>query len=282
MRELMSIDAFTTFAEGLDHPECATRGPDGLIYAGGEAGQVYRVKPDDTFEQIATTGGFLLGICLDADRNVYACDIQRNEVMRITAAGEVSTYSSGTAQRRMQNPNFPVFDRSGNLYVTSSGHWKQDDGCIFRIRPGGDTEIVSEAARQFPNGCALSADERWLYVVLSLMPGVARLAIESDGTLGEPQTVIELPGTVPDGVAFDAAGNLFISCYTPDIIYRYSAGGELAVLAQDPCRVTLAAPTNIAFCGGDRRTLVAANLGRWHLSKVQMGEPGQSLNYPKL
>jgi gluconolactonase len=202
--------------------------------------------------------------------------------MRVTSAGEVSSYSGGTDQHRMQNPNFPVFDRLGNLYVTSSGHWKQHDGCVFRIRPGGATELVSDSARQFPNGCALSADERSLYVVLSLMPGVVRLAIAPDGKLGEPEPVIELPGTVPDGVAFDAAGNLFISCYTPDIIYHYSAGGELSVLAQDPHRVTLAAPTNIAFCGQDRRTLVAANLGRWHLSKVQMTEPGQPLNYPKL
>ena len=33
---LMSIDKFTMFVEGLDHPECVTRGPDGVTYAGGE------------------------------------------------------------------------------------------------------------------------------------------------------------------------------------------------------------------------------------------------------
>src|SRR5438093_7515716 len=166
--------------------------------------------------------------------------------MTVTPNGMASTYSSGTAQRPMVNPNFPVFDRAGNLYVTGSGHWKQHDGCIFRIRPGGKTEIVSESASRFPNGCCLSADEKWLYVVQSLMPGVVRLAISIDGILGKPEKVVELPGTVPDGVAFDAKGNLFISCYTPDIIYRLSPSGDLAVLAQDELHVTFASPTNIA------------------------------------
>ena len=112
-------------------------------------------------------------------------------------------------------------------------------------------------------------------------PGVVRLPIRgATERLGPPEKVVDLPGTVPDGVAFDAAGNLFISCYTPDIIFRFSPQGDLKVLTQDPLHVTLASPTNIAFCGEDRRTLVCANLGRWHLSKTQMVEPGAPLHYP--
>lgn len=280
---LIDIDSFEMFVEGLDHPECVTRGPDGATYAGGEAGQIYRVSFDGGKEQIATTGGFLLGICVDGSRNIYACDIARNEVMRIAPGGQVSVYSGGTAQRKMVNPNYGVFDAAGNLYVTASGHWKQHDGCIYRIRPGGETEMVDESARKFPNGCCLSPDGKWLYVVQSLMPGVVRLAIRGEKEkLGPPEKVVELPGTVPDGVAFDVKGNLFISCYTPDIIFRLSPAGELKVLAQDPYHVTFSSPTNIAFCGDDRRTLVAANLGRWHLSKTQVPEPGAPLNYPSL
>src|SRR5688572_25165482 len=113
-QSLMSIEDFSMFAEGLDHPECATRGPDGMTYAGGEAGQIYRVSLDGKHEQIATTNGFLLGICLDGNRNVYACDIGKKAVMKVTADGKVSIYSAGTSQRKMVNPNYPVFDRDGN------------------------------------------------------------------------------------------------------------------------------------------------------------------------
>jgi gluconolactonase len=279
---IMNVDDFSMFVEGLDHPECVTRGADGMTYAGGEAGQIYRLTLDGKHEQIGTTKGFLLGICLDGDQNVYACDIARNEVMRVTPNGGVSTYSTGAAQRKLVNPNYPVFDKQGNLYVTSSGHWKQSDGCTFRIRPGGETEVVDTAASNFPNGCCLSADDRALYVVQSLMPGVVKLPIGADGKLGAPSKVVELPGTVPDGVAFDVQGNLYISCYTPDIIYKLSPKGELQVLAHDVLRVTFASPTNIAFCGEDRKTLVVANLARWHLSKAAMPVAGQALNYPKI
>ena len=40
---ILPIDHFAQFADGLDHPEGVTAGPDGTLYAGGEAGQIYRV-----------------------------------------------------------------------------------------------------------------------------------------------------------------------------------------------------------------------------------------------
>ena len=39
----IELASFGTVATGLDHPEGVTVGPDGLLYAGGEAGQVYRI-----------------------------------------------------------------------------------------------------------------------------------------------------------------------------------------------------------------------------------------------
>jgi hypothetical protein len=44
----------------------------------------------------------------------------------------------------------------------------------------------------------------------------------------------------------------------------------------------LAAPTNVAFCGDDLRTVVAASLGRWHLSRGRAAVPGAPLHYPEL
>ena len=56
------LDRFVVFAEGLDHPEGVAWGPDGRIYAGGEAGQIYAIDGDGTVEQLASTGGFLYGM----------------------------------------------------------------------------------------------------------------------------------------------------------------------------------------------------------------------------
>src|SRR5215204_1114475 len=152
---LMRIEDFAPFVDGLDHPEGVAAGPQGEVYAGGEAGQIYRIDLNGSSEQIATTGGFVLGLCLDGDGAIYACDLARSAVMRITPDGTVSTYSSGAPGRDMAVPNYPVFDAAGNLYVSDSGAWKENGGCLFRIRPGGKTDLVGEGLEAFPNGMAL-------------------------------------------------------------------------------------------------------------------------------
>jgi gluconolactonase len=266
--------------DGLDHPECVTWGLDGYVYAGGEAGQIYRVGLDGSCREIACTGGFALGLCLDAAGAVYVCDIRRRAVLRILH-GEIATYSSGAPDRPMVNPNYPVFDRHGNLYVSDSGGWLKDDGCLLRVRPGGHTEVVSAEVRQFPNGMALGPGGTHLYVVLSTTePGVVRVALGEDGSVGPPKRVLHLPRTVPDGLAFDAAGNLYVSCYTPNAIFRLSPRGDLALLAEDWQATTIAAPANLAFCGPDLRTLVLASLSRWHLACAPVETPGLPLVYP--
>ena len=274
-KSLMNIDNFVPFIEGLDHPEGVTWGPDGYVYAGGEAGQIYRVNLDDgTSTEIGNTGGFVLGLCLDEGRNVYACDLEKPAVMRITPAGKVSTYSEGAPTRSMKTPNYPVFDAAGNLYVSDSGGWKESNGCIFRVRPNGETEVVSDEALNFANGMALSADGAELYVVLSLAPGVGKVQLRGDGSVGPMQHVVTLERTVPDGVAFDVEGNLYIACYTPDRIYRLTPDGELDIVVEDWESTVLSSPTNIAFGGPDLSTLIVASLARWHLTKAQMPVPG--------
>ena len=108
------------------------------------------------------------------------------------------------------------------------------------------------------------------------------IEIEPDGSAGDVRTVVELPCTVPDGVAFDTDGKLYIACYRPDRIYRYTTSGQLEALADDFEGTIIAAPTNIAFCGAERDILLSANLGRWHITRYETGTRGLSLHYPEL
>ena len=120
---VLSLNDVSILAEGLDHPECVAWGPDGYLYAGGEAGQIYRISLCGEITEIASTGGFILGITLDGSGNIYACDTKKHAVMRIDQRGNVAVYSHGAADRKMTAPNFSVFDRNGNLYVSDSGDW---------------------------------------------------------------------------------------------------------------------------------------------------------------
>lgn len=274
----------SVLVDGLDHPEGIAWGADGYAYAGGEAGQLYRIDVERReVRQFAATGGFILGIALDASHNLYACDPVNHCVQRVTQGGVVTTYSSGTPEEPLQTPNYPAFDSQGNLYVADSGDWKGDNGLIYRIRPGGRAEVWSRAVGTFPNGLCLGPGGDHLYVALSLNPPrVDRVRIRRDGSAGAVQTVVELPLTVPDGLAFDQQGNLYVSCYRPDTIYRLSPSGALDVLAEDFEGTKIACPTNIAFCGRQRDILLGANLGRWHITRYEAGAAGLPLHYPRL
>ena len=277
--------ALSVMVDGLDHPEGLALSPSGHLWAGGEAGQIYRIDPESAeFEEVATTGGFLLGVTVDGDGLVYVCDVKNRQVSRYDPeSGELSVYSRGTAERPMINPNWAAFDSAGNLYCTDSGTWKGDDGWIWLIAPGGAARVWSTESSNFPNGCCMAADQRSLLVLESLTPALVRIPINADGSAGKREVLVELPGTVPDGVSLDTDGNAYICCYRPDRILRVDPAGAVEVIGDDPQGTLLAAPTNSAWFGPELTRCACPNLGRWHLTEIEVpGARGLPLNHPRL
>ena len=260
--------------------------PDGMAYAGGEAGQLYRIDIGRrTADQIATTGaGLNAGLALDKTGNIYLCNVGSKVVNKVTPEGAVSVYSAGSHERQLITPNYPAFDGDGYLYVTDSGAWKADNGCVWSIAPGGAATVINTECCQFPNGCAVSPDGIYLYIAMSLnAPRVVRLPIAGGRQNGPVETVVELPGTVPDGLAFCDDGGLLISCYRPDVIFRYTPDGSLTVVMEDYEGTLLGAPTNVCFAGPELSVLLWANLGRWHIGmNAKTGLRGVPLFYPAI
>ena len=70
-------------------------GRDGALYAGGEAGQVYRISADGVdVRTLGNAGGFCLGITLDKEQNIYICDCGKRALLRMTQAGKVTTIAA--------------------------------------------------------------------------------------------------------------------------------------------------------------------------------------------
>jgi len=274
-----SIDNVQIVADGLDHPECVAWHPDGSLWAGGEAGQIYRIDPKGRVEEVANTGGFILGLAFSPDCEWLAiCDLRKRCVWRLDIDNlALDIFSTGAEDHSFNIPNFPCFDRSGSLYVSESGAFRTTTGKVLRFDSAGYGEVWSDGPFNFANGLALSPDEKHLYVVSSFLPGIERVAIAANGSAGRREVVVELPGTVPDGIAFDAAGDLYISCYAPNAIYRLGRNGKLDTVIDDWEAHTLCNPTNIAFGGTALDSLFFANLGRWHVGKIDIGIPGLKL-----
>lgn len=111
---------------------------------------------------------------------------------------------------------------------------------------------------------------------------VVRVPIRPDGRAGEPATVVELPGSQPDGIALAADGTMLVSCYRPDRIWVIEPGGRPEVLAEDPDGIVLNQPANVAFIGARLDRVAVSSLGGWSLLEVDVGLRGLPLRTPRL
>jgi gluconolactonase len=285
---MLPVERIRVYADGLDHPEGVTVGPDGVVYAGGEAGQVYRlIGEGEPPELVAVSeGGFTLGLALDAAGRVYTCDARRKAVMRFEGGKPPERFAWRPDDDPIAGCNHCAFDSAGRLYFSDSGHWPVPDGRILRADPeGGVAEVWCDRLNTLPNGVCLGPGEEHLYVAMSFGPGrIDRVAIRSDGTAGLVETWIDLGNLVPDGLAFAENGDLYVVTYRPDAVLVIRNGSRrVELVAEDLAGSVLAAPTNVAFgIVGGEPVLFCANIGRWHVALLPLGVPGLPLAYPSL
>jgi gluconolactonase len=250
---------------GIDHAEGLAVDTDGTVWAGGEEGQVYCGRLEEEPREVARLPGRTLGFAVDGDGNAYCATIAEPGLFRITPDGDVALLSTGAPDRPAVEPNYPAFLPGGLLLFSDSGAWGADDGCIYVVSPGGESRVADTSASRFPNGLAVLDEGRILAVVESTLPGISILSVAEDGSLADRRVLVEMPGTIPDGLALDARGRLLISCWAPDAVFVLEPDGALRLLVHDPYRFVLNEPTNIAFLPGTSR-LVAANYGERFLS----------------
>lgn len=264
-------------ATGLGRPGGVAVARDGAVYSAGEAGQIYRISPDDQHaEVIANTGGGCLGLTLNREDQIYVCDWRRRAVVRIERQRRSEVFAEATDGWPFILPNCPLFGYRGSLFVSDSGDRGGANGFIAVISGDGRSEICHPGPFHFANGLALSRCGGFLYVVESSANRVVCIQL-LNGQAGAVSVFAEGLERAPDGLAFDEVGNLYVTCYASDTIYRISLDGHKDTLCADPDAYVLDRPTNCAF-GGDRRDrLMIANLGGEHPSVLDMPIAGMRL-----
>jgi gluconolactonase len=263
------MERFEIFANGLDHPECLAFDRGGQLWAGGEAGQIYSISPAGALETVAQVEGFCAGIAWTPDdQELFVCNPQHG-IIRVTRPGKWSVFAKSVGTHQLVSPNYGVFDRSGNYYVTDSGNWNKRNGWLLRYRSNGSGEIVA-GPFGYANGLALTADEQHLLMVESDTDSIYQI----DLATGAARIYAEDVGRFPDGLALDVDGNLFAACYASDDVHRISPDGEKKLFAYDRWGILLSRPTNLAFRDG---YLYAANLGRTTITRAHVGRAGKPL-----
>lgn len=212
----------------------------GVQGAGGDGGPAAIAQLSDVFWVTADAGG-----------NVYAADTDNGKVRMIGGDGVINTIAGGSGgdggpalQSQFVFPALLSTDPDGGLYVTELNRVRKVDssGAISTVAGNGTTGFsgdkgpaVNASLGLFPNGTALDSAGS-LYITDS-SNAVVRKVDRSTGVIttvvgdfnkqcapvvsGAPAVSSSL--CLPQAVAFDASGNMYISDYIESQVYAVSA-----------------------------------------------------------
>lgn len=283
IEETRIVGADTWLETKLDHPEDVVVAEDSSLYTGGEGGQLYKIDPEtNSVTELATTGGFVLGVALGPEGNLYACDFQRHTVFRLSIGSQtmdrdLQTVITGGPDNPPWHPNYCTFDSAGRLYISDSGDradMSNANGCIYVIQPDGTGHVLTKDISAFPNGLALSDDESTLYVAETGTHEVWAVDLD-DGEVINIRFITDELGLV-DGLELDADGRLYAASIGDNAIYRYDLNtSTVETILCDSTGLTLGNPTNLSFGGPEHRTLYIANLALWHITAIDIDARGQ-------
>jgi gluconolactonase len=272
----ISIEQFEVFVAGVDHSECVAFDREGYLWAGGEGGQIYRIGTDRKPQVMVNLGSYSAGVAFSPrEEDLFVCNPTLG-IVRVQKNGKWDVFASHCGNHKLICPNYGLFDSRGNYYVTDSGLWKERNGYLLRYTADGRGEILA-GPFNYTNGLTLSADERFLFMIESKTDSVHRFEIRADGSLSPTELYANECGRFPDGLALDAEGNLYVSCYASDEVWRISPTREKTLFAWDRWAVLLGSPTNMAFGGENFDEIYFANLARTTITRVKVGRKGQPL-----
>lgn len=122
---------------------------------------------------------------------------------------------------------------------------------LYRLGTNGQvTELFGGVG--LSNGLDWSDDRRRFYYADSTSGGVDVFACDPEtGALGERRRFVTVEAGIPDGLALDAEGGLWLAVFGIGEVRRYTPSGELDAVV----RLPVDQPTSVAFGGDDLATL---------------------------
>ena len=296
------LDAVEIFGKGVMQSEGVVIDKEGNVYGGGRNAVIYKVTPDGKVHELTTlpAGSIPNGITMDRQGNLVYCDLGKKAMMRVTQSGQVSMITDRVGTLALTLPNFASYDAEGNLYVSNSSTRDinsvlveltnpESNGALVRIRPDGSGEIVATDI-YLANGTAIDPKEEAVYVLESTRNDCLRIAIKKDGTFGRPEIYATDFPALPDGMAFDVEGNLFVTLpgvardgqlVPANQIIKVDTSGKWSLLIDDPTGQKLVLPTNCAFGGPGLQDLYIANLEGDHFNRVHTSFRGHPLYHQR-
>jgi gluconolactonase len=168
------------------------------------------------------------GLAFDPDDRLVMADHGNRRVARVDESNFTTTTLADRYEgKRLNSPNDLVYSSRGDLYFTDPPYGLAGQHAdpakelpfagVYRLSAAGELTLLERDLR-FPNGIALSPDERTLYVANSDAERAIWMAydVAPDGSVSNGRVLFDATPLaragkkgLPDGLALDARGNLF-------------------------------------------------------------------------
>ena len=286
------IDGFTversaikTIGRDLQRPECILAEPDGTLWSADARGGVMRIRHDgtqvfigqaasdrfgaasvrnaDDLEAKFTQGTLPNGLAFAANGDILISNFGADLLEVMTRDGRTRTLYDRIDGQPIGKVNFVLRDSQDRIWITVSTRmnpWttaaatRVKDGYIAVIDERG-IRVVADGFH-FTNEIRMDAREEWLYIVETTGPHISRMRVGTDGSLSGREVFGPANlGGYPDGIAFDAYGNLWCTLVMIDQLIALTPEGEQRLLLDDSNPHTLA-----AFRAAMERGAVTADL----------------------
>lgn len=245
----------------------------GLLWTDNRAKRVYLYRPDGSGVQTLVDG-----------QQAYACTLQRDGSLllflsgaRVALAqeGRVATVLDGLRGEETKRFNDVLVDGAGRVLCGLLDPAQDGSGVLYSLTPDRRATRLLDGLR-LPNGMALSADERLLYLADTWAKKILVLDYDPHtGAAAKPRVFIDLASDegYPDGLTLDTQGDMWIAMTESWTVARYAPDGRLRQRIRLPARK----PTSVAFGGADMSTLFITSAARQAQPDEEIGPEGGAL-----
>jgi gluconolactonase len=258
--------AIRSVGTDLQRPECILAERDGTLWAADARGGVTRIEPDGTqrfigqtadarfasaatdssenFEAKFTQGTLPNGLAFAANGDLLISNFGTDRLEVMSRDGQTRVLYDQIDGQPIGKVNFVLRDSRNRIWLTVSTRvnpWTQ--AASSRVRDGYIAVVDEHGLRvvadgfHFTNEVRLDAREEWLYIVETTGPHISRMRLV-ESPQGVSLTGREVYGPAdlggpPDGIAFDAHGNLWCTLVMVDRLIAITPQGDVRLLLDD-------------------------------------------------
>jgi len=230
-----------------------------LYFSDMHSQQVLTVDMDGRREEICTVPNDPSGLGWTPDGKLLVVSMQDRRLLRLEDSGDL-TQVADLSSLATWHCNDMLVDAQGRAYIGNFG-WDLHGGgdemnaALVLVTPEGEVSVAADDL-EFPNGTVLTDDGRTLVIGETMGRRLTAFDVADDGTLSNRRVWAQFEDILPDGIALDAEGAIWVASPISHAAFRVREGGEITH------KVEVETQTFACMLGGpERRHLMICTAG---------------------